>query len=261
MITVNESSNSESKMDCSTMHQSSLMCEHSEDSDIVTNWISSLPVCPVSGYQSQENDTILQLLSISGLTPLESSERQDHYSPSLKTLLGLSLIRTSETFSRVWKKLVMSSQGRQRLLALMRWVPLTNENEPGFLLPTPSASSYGSNRGGAAGRVGKQRYSLETLAKRGELPGVTVLRKWPTICARDMNGAPGANFQRALLPREVGGSLNPEWIEWFMGWPIGATESKPLETVKFLLQLPSPLDFWWKTQQESLERLTEEIHV
>jgi hypothetical protein len=30
-----------------------------------------------------------------------------------------------------------------------------------------------------------------------------------------------------------GGQLNPEWVEWLMGWPIGWTELKPLEMDKF----------------------------
>lgn len=29
------------------------------------------------------------------------------------------------------------------------------------------------------------------------------------------------------------GLLNPEWVEWFMGWPIGWTELKPLAMGKF----------------------------
>lgn len=29
------------------------------------------------------------------------------------------------------------------------------------------------------------------------------------------------------------GRLNPEWVEWLMGWPIGQTALKPLETDKF----------------------------
>lgn len=29
------------------------------------------------------------------------------------------------------------------------------------------------------------------------------------------------------------GQLNPEWVEWFMGWPIGWTELKPLAMDKF----------------------------
>lgn len=30
-----------------------------------------------------------------------------------------------------------------------------------------------------------------------------------------------------------GGALNPEWAEWFMGWPIGWIELKPLATGRF----------------------------
>jgi len=32
---------------------------------------------------------------------------------------------------------------------------------------------------------------------------------------------------------EGGGSLNPDWVEWLMGWPIGWTDLKPLETDKY----------------------------
>jgi hypothetical protein len=32
---------------------------------------------------------------------------------------------------------------------------------------------------------------------------------------------------------EISGALNPEWVEWLMGWPIGWTDLKPLETVRF----------------------------
>ena len=30
------------------------------------------------------------------------------------------------------------------------------------------------------------------------------------------------------------GTLNPNWVEWLMGWPIGYTDLKPLETDRFL---------------------------
>lgn len=35
-----------------------------------------------------------------------------------------------------------------------------------------------------------------------------------------------------------GGKLNPAWVEWLMGWPIGWTALKPLETVRFPLAPP-----------------------
>jgi hypothetical protein len=34
-------------------------------------------------------------------------------------------------------------------------------------------------------------------------------------------------------PGEETGALNPTWVEWLMGWPLGWTDLKPLETDKF----------------------------
>ena len=33
--------------------------------------------------------------------------------------------------------------------------------------------------------------------------------------------------------QETGGKLNPPWVEWLMGWPIGWTDLEPLETDRF----------------------------
>jgi hypothetical protein len=82
------------------------------------------------------------------------------------------------------------------------------------LLPTLSASQYGSNKGGAAGREGPDRPSLETLAKRGMLP---------TLTTRDEKGPGPANKSKGGrdLPHTLGGHLNPNWCRWFMGFPEG----------------------------------------
>jgi DNA (cytosine-5)-methyltransferase 1 len=34
------------------------------------------------------------------------------------------------------------------------------------------------------------------------------------------------------LSEQIGGSLNPTWVEWLMGWPLGWTDLKPLATAK-----------------------------
>lgn len=36
-----------------------------------------------------------------------------------------------------------------------------------------------------------------------------------------------------VLPQIIGGPLNPTWCEWFMGFPLGWTELKPLGTHRF----------------------------
>jgi hypothetical protein len=41
------------------------------------------------------------------------------------------------------------------------------------------------------------------------------------------------------LTEVVGGQLNPNWVEWLMGWPIGWTDLKPLATDKFQQWLDS----------------------
>ncbi len=66
---------------------------------------------------------------------------------------------------------------------LTKWARRTDAIDGSCLLPTPSASNYGTNKGGAAGRVGKVRPSLNSLAR--------------------LNGA----------------TINPAFVEWMMGYP------------------------------------------
>ena len=76
--------------------------------------------------------------------------------------------------------------------------------------------------------------------KGSKRPNESGLRKaaWPTPQNRDKNtyakckrgeNSPGGT----PLPVAVGGTLNPNWVEWLMGWPIGYTDLQPLATDKF----------------------------
>jgi hypothetical protein len=89
------------------------------------------------------------------------------------------------------------------------------------LLPTPTASSCGTNRGGGSGRIGKVRPSLNTMASRN---------LWPTPRAsanenRQTKLTPSqiAGKHGKSLAAEVGGLLSPTWVEWLMGYPSGWT--------------------------------------
>jgi hypothetical protein len=59
----------------------------------------------------------------------------------------------------------------------------------------------------------------------------------PTPLARDWRSGKvsEATMQRNSRPlsEKIGGKLNPQWVEWLMGWPIGWTDCEPLATDKF----------------------------
>jgi len=44
------------------------------------------------------------------------------------------------------------------------------------------------------------------------------------------------------LSEQIGGSLNPPWVEWLMGWPLGWTDLRPLATDRCLFAQPQPGD-------------------
>lgn len=50
---------------------------------------------------------------------------------------------------------------------------------------------------------------------------------WPTPTQRDHKGA---NSMEHCLDVVVGGQLNPSWVEWLMGFPIGWTDLNASET-------------------------------
>lgn len=131
--------------------------------------------------------------------------------------------------------------------------------------PTPSASPYGSHRGGAMGRVGESRPSLDTLIPK--LPTPTS-RYWKDAACREANvptngllgrfvvrlpsptagdaKASGASGYSTDSGRHSGttltdavlgaasagrsGRLNPLLSEWMQGLPIGWSGCEPLET-------------------------------
>ena len=155
---------------------------------------------------------------------------------------------------------------------------LIEETECGFSLPTPSACSYGNNRGGSSGRVGKVRHSLQSMAQHnlwptptaGDAkssgsrntknskahPGISLTDavrgdggkgRWATPTVQDAeNNAGPSQYRRNSLPlnAQAGGKLNPTWVEWLMGWPLGWTDCESLATVRFQQWLHSHGKYW-----------------
>ena len=92
--------------------------------------------------------------------------------------------------------------------------------------PTPT-SSLGTNGGRVTPTKGREGGTLiEALSAR----------TFATPTARDWRSgkASQATMDRNSRPlsEQIGGLLNPTWVEWLMRWPIGWTDLKPLATGK-----------------------------
>jgi len=100
--------------------------------------------------------------------------------------------------------------------------------------PTPCATDYKGS-----GKTGALRDRLDYAAERGATKSKTY--NWPTPRTKGMCGGTGSwellkkntTIEEA---RQMGagnrGQLNPTWVEWLMGWPLGWTDLKPLATDK-----------------------------
>ena len=121
--------------------------------------------------------------------------------------------------------------------------PRTDERECGYWR-TPDAGAGGeiSDEKAADYAAGKPRKSGSAIQIR-LCDQVRHRRLYPTPTRSDYKGR-GPNSKQQELHEIVNGGiqtlptktarLNPNWVEWLMGWPIGWTDLKPLETGRFL---------------------------
>jgi DNA (cytosine-5)-methyltransferase 1 len=115
--------------------------------------------------------------------------------------------------------------------------------------PTPTASKGGSWR--SDGQIAMIANNVETYQEYLMLTKGSCKSKldkyWPTPQAsdnRDRGNMSNPSIQRRIekgkqimLSQSVdpnSGQLNPTWVEWLMGWPLGWTDLKPLEMDKSL---------------------------
>jgi len=143
-------------------------------------------------------------------------------------------------------------------LTLERPISVTDSG----LLPTPTARDSRSKTSPADFK--RKSPGLEIMIHRWPTPKASDWNKRGNVSPHPRNGLAGAvvNFptptasdaskwsneslaERKAKGRQIrlntavspeggsGGRLNPDWVEWLMGWPIGWTDLKPLEMDKF----------------------------
>jgi hypothetical protein len=104
-------------------------------------------------------------------------------------------------------------------------LPTEETGSGSFRWPTP--------RAGKTSDEDEEKWLVRNRAGKVSTPPLTLaVKMWPT--PKDSAGGPDyAKAERGKkpggspspsLPTVVGGSLNPTWVEWLMGWPLGWTD-------------------------------------
>jgi len=142
----------------------------------------------------------------------------------VKMLLESSTWNSTMCFL-TWKEKV--TKHKRLLFQLARSMPSTNGKESGFW-PTPISTE--ADHGGPNQSSHGKPYGLAATIHS---------RMFPTPRAESgVSRKPGTGGKclQEEARKSVGantGMLNPMWVEWLMGWPLGWTDLKQLETGKF----------------------------
>jgi hypothetical protein len=202
-----------------------------------------------------DNAEEIPTLDISGPICGESFATYDHASRSWKTYQA-TFQWDSDEYSETWPK--SGSMRSGRCYPRPELERPTSEKEFS-LLPTPRANMGGGETSGRR---------LRPSGHKGTTNLTGWVKMWPTIRSSDaerggrgdliqaVRGNPNSHYKMWPTPRasenenrqtkptpsqmngthgkslaaEVGGQLNPTWVEWLMGFPLGHTALNALET-------------------------------
>ena len=190
-----------------------------------------------------------------GTTCAASFAKYDHGESLWKTAQR-SLLGGSEKFSETWPRWGSMRSGESFLRPIPAlpicesasglWPTMTvhgNYNQPGMsktsgmglasavrLWQTPVADDAVERKRGKYNSRGEPKLSAQVklipTPTAMNFTGGAAMCKWGGAGAR-------AKMKTMFSSEEINGQLNPEWVEWLMGWCIGWTDLKPLAMDKF----------------------------
>ncbi len=191
---------------------------------------------------------------------LASFVKYDHDTSSWKTH-QCSLLGDLEPFLETWPQWGLMRDGECWEQRTLEQSIRGTESGLSEKLPTPQATDHRSKPTSASWKAkGGINFSLSNpeiqamwptpnardwkdsqTAGNRKSPGLGVVAHWPTPRTKGMCGGTGSwdllnkntTVEEArLMGAGNGGQLNPPWVEWLMGWPVGWTDLKPLATDK-----------------------------
>ena len=150
-----------------------------------------------------------------------------------------SLVADSAEFSETWPR--AGSMRAGSCWPLETWAHHTCESDGGCW-PTPLASTNRRSRGSMTAKHWsapglEQAVELAEGILPREFRSASELnrsaRRWATPTVKGNYNRKGASKKAGDgLAMQVGGCLNPTWVEWLMGWPLGATACTSWETAR-----------------------------
>lgn len=202
---------------------------------------SSAADSPASPSATQASEPAPMTRATSGRQCAELLARSDPLGSLLRTLLVTSPWGSTRC-SLTWKP--TATPGGRLLFRLQPSTHRTSVNGSGSWLATATATATANQlcpsmqkwKGCAAiwptpttdsATTGSSRYA------QGGMPLSMAAAMWPTPTSSDHKSGAMSDELRAAreahprgekLANLVGGSLNPEWVEWLMGYPPGYTE-------------------------------------
>lgn len=292
--TVSKFSRRGSRMEFSTMPRSGMTSGHSTGKNGLASWMSSLRDSRVRrsvlwgrGWERAATRTC-------GLIPFASLERSGRNGVCWRTFLGFSRPDTSGKFSLIWPKSGMMLGGiacrlrpLERLIGGSVFGSSATELEIDLCeaekFPTPRAIEHGRGfhrdiKHYNESSYGKMLSSIIKLREKFPTPRASnpprdspsrdmtlwevikirsEKRKWltPTKCMERISK------QRPGLRQNVDGGidksmlLNPDWVEWLMGYPAGLSSVQPMKE-KFVEEWRESVRSmsWWNDERR-LSRL------
>ena len=189
---------------------------------------------PVSRFPLPGSDEARRMTVTSGLKCLELSRISGPLGLLARTLLGSSIWRSTRC-ALTWKARITPSKRLlfrlvpstprtgatdARLSGVERWKEnITGEDGDPILWKTPIASESAN----------REFYHNS----RGEPNLSGMVKMWPTPIATDWKNRGCKDYRKNRehqLQTEVGGQLNPTWVEYLMGFPLGWTDLNASET-------------------------------
>lgn len=140
-----------------------------------------------------------------------------------------SLLEGLDEFSETWPRWGSMRNG----VSYLRRIPALPicESASG-LWQTPVADDAVNRKAGKWNSRGEPKLSAEVMLWPTPVASMSKGSSPAALTRRDGQDRSNDRLDHAVMASD-GGQLNPDWVEWLMGWPIGHTDLKPLATGRF----------------------------